>query len=349
MNTSIICTIGPSIRFNKILEILSNNNVSIIRINFSHGTFENHKNDINLIKTFNEIYKKNIKILIDLEGHRIRVCNIENNEVSLKKGQKLIVTNKKNIGNDKIIQIDYNNSLVDIKKNTDIFIDDGNLVLKVLSSSHNELITEVQTDHILKEHKGVNIPSINLKFDKLENKEREAVLFALENDVDFIANSFVRSVDDIKPIIDILNFYKNKKCKLISKIEDIFGINNIDDIINSSDGIMIARGDMGVSIPLWHVPIVQKIIIKKCKNYGKFVITATQMLESMIKNQIPTRAEISDIANAVLDGTDYTMLSAESSIGKYPEKSVEIMNNVIKYIENNKYKLELDYKMKLVL
>jgi pyruvate kinase len=236
--------------------------------------------------------------------------------------------------------MDYTNSLTDIKKGVTVFIDDGNLTLKVLSSKKDELVTEVQTDYVLKTHKGVNVPDAKLNFTLFEEKDRKGMLFALKHNVDFIANSFVRDSNDMKPLICILKVERNKTCKLIAKIEDISGINNISEILEVCDGVMIARGDLGISIPLWSVPIMQKFIIKECKAHKKFTITATQMLETMIKNPMPTRAEVSDVANAVLDGTDYTMLSAESAVGQNPGKAVAMMWNIIKYTEKHKAKLK---------
>jgi pyruvate kinase len=326
---------GPSIRFPKILKNLSDNGMKIVRLNFSHGTFAEYERDITLIRALNKDYNKDVKILADLEGHRIRIGKIEGGKVELKNGQNLTITNRNIIGNNKIISIDYANSLTDIKKDITIFVDDGNLTLKVLSSKKDELITEVQRDYILKTHKGVNIPDARLNFELLEEKDRKGFMFALKNNVDYVANSFVRDAQDMKPLIDILKMENNTTCKLVAKIEDMSGIEHIDEILEVTDGIMVARGDMGISIPIYSVPVMQKFIINKCKKHKKFVITATQMLESMIKNPVPTRAEVSDIANAVLDGTNYTMLSAETSVGHYPEKAVEIMWNVIKYTEEN--------------
>ncbi len=333
--TGIICTMGPSTRSLQILRKMSDNGMTVARLNFSHGTCDEHKEDLSLIKILNKKYKKNVKILADLEGHRIRVGKIKGGKAELKKKQKLILTNKKIVGNNKEISIDYHNSLTDIKKGFTIFIDDGNLTFKVLSSKKDELVTEVQTDYILKTHKGVNIPQADLKFPPIEEKDREDMLFALKHNVDFVANSFVRNAADMKPLTDILKSEKNTTCKLIAKIEDKAGINNLIQIFEVCDGAMVARGDMGISIPLWAVPAAQKYIIKKCAEHEKFVITATQMLESMIKSPIPTRAEVSDVANAVIDGTNYVMLSAETAIGQHPDKVVEIMRNIIKFTEEN--------------
>ncbi|MDR2251531.1 MAG: pyruvate kinase [Endomicrobium sp.] len=334
----IVCTMGPSIRSLEILKNLADSGMAIVRLNFSHGTFADYEKDISLVRTLNEECKKDIKILADLEGHRIRVGKIEGGKVELKKGQQLILNNKDRVGNSKEISIDYLNPLTDITKGLTIFIDDGNLVLKVLSSKEDELVTEIQIGYVLKTHKGVNIPDAKLKFKPLEDKDLKGLLFALGQNVDYVANSFVRDAADMQPIIDIVKEQK-AKCKLVAKIEDMSGINNIDEILNVADGIMVARGDMGVSLPVYSVPVMQKYIIKKCKSRNKFVITATQMLESMIKNPVPTRAEVSDVANAVLDGTDYTMLSAETSVGHYPEKAVAMMGNVIKYTLENKSKI----------
>ncbi|MDR0820308.1 MAG: pyruvate kinase [Endomicrobium sp.] len=333
--TGIICTMGPSTRSLQVLKKMSDSGMTVVRLNFSHGTCDEHEEDLSLIKLLNKKYKKNVKILADLEGHRIRIGKIKGGKAELKKKQKLILTNKKIVGNNKEISIDYRNSLTDIKKGFTIFIDDGNLTFKVLSSKKDELVTEVQMDYVLKTHKGVNIPQADLKFPLIEEKDREDMLFAVKHNVDFVANSFVRNAADMKPLADILKSEKNTTCKLIAKIEDKAGIDNLIQIFETCDGIMVARGDMGISIPLWTVPATQKNIIKKCTEHKKFVITATQMLESMIKNPIPTRAEVSDVANAVIDGTDYVMLSAETAIGQYPDKAVEIMRNIIKFTEEN--------------
>jgi pyruvate kinase len=328
---------GPSTRSLKILKKMSDNGMSVARFNFSHGTYEEHEKDFNLIKTLNKKYNKQIKTLVDLEGHRIRIGKIKNGEIRIKKGQKLILTNvkEKYVNNNEKIFIDYKNSLTDIKKGLDIFIDDGNISLEVLSSTNNEIVTKVQADYILKEHKGINIPKAELKFPLIEDKDRDGLIYALECNADFVANSFVRNSSDMEPLIDILKSKNNKNCELIAKIEDKAGIDNIDSILKVCNGVMVARGDMGISIPIWSVPITQKYIIKKCVFQKKFTIIATQMLESMIENQIPTRAEVSDVANAVIDGANYVMLSAETAVGQYPDKTVKIMSNIIKFTREN--------------
>lgn len=339
--TGIICTMGPATRSLPILKKMADSGMTIVRLNFSHGTYEEYEKDFALIRNLNKKYRKNVKILADLEGHRIRVGDIKGGKVDLRKKQKLILTNKKVMGDNKRIYIDYSRPLTDIKKGLEIFIDDGNLKLKVLVSKKDELITEVQMDYTLKTHKGINIPAANLKFPPMEKKDMEDMLFALKHNVDYIANSFVRNADDMKPLRYILEQEKKKDCQLIAKIEDRSGIDNLPSILDMCDGIMVARGDMGISIPLWTVPVVQKYIIKKCRSRKKFVITATQMLESMVENPIPTRAEVSDVANAIIDGSNYVMLSAETAVGNYPAETVEMMGNIIKFTEKNSYRLPL--------
>lgn len=339
--TGIICTMGPATRSLQVLKKMADAGMTVVRMNFSHGTYAEYEKDFALIRNLNKKYRKNVKILADLEGHRIRVGEIKNGKVELKKKQKLILTNKKVMGDNKRIHIDYSNPLTDIKKGLDIFIDDGNLKLKVLVSKKDELVTEAQMDYVLKTHKGVNIPAAKLKFPPMEKKDMEDMIFALKHNVDFVANSFVRNADDMKPLIYILREEKKNNCQLIAKIEDRSGIDNLQSILDVCDGIMVARGDMGISIPLWTVPVVQKYIIKKCRSRKKFVITATQMLESMVENPIPTRAEVSDVANAIIDGSNYVMLSAETAVGQYPAQAVEMMGNIIKFTEKNSYRLPL--------
>jgi pyruvate kinase len=238
------------------------------------------------------------------------------------------------LGEDNIIPFDYQGSLRDIKAGSLIFIDDGNIALLVKARVKRALRAEVVIPGILKERKGMNFPGLNLKFKGLTEKDRIDIQFGLENKVDYIAQSFVRDKSDILQIRDFAR-RSLPACKIIAKIENRQGIKNIEGIIEVSDGIMIARGDMGVSIPLYEIPIVQKEIIKKCNKARKFVITATQMLESMVENIRPTRAEVTDVANAVLDGSDFLMLSAETAAGKYPTEAVKMMNQVIRFTEQS--------------
>jgi pyruvate kinase len=232
-----------------------------------------------------------------------------------------------------MIPFDYRGPLSTIKDGQPIFIDDGNIALEVTGRAKNSLKAKVVVGGLLKEHKGVNIPDARLEFGDISRKDIQDILFCEKHGVDYIAQSFVRTKKDILAVRKALG--AGSRCRVIAKIENKEGIKNIEEILGVSDGIMIARGDMGVSLPIYQIPIIQKMIIKKCNLAGKFVITATQMLESMTENLRPTRAEVTDVANAILDGTDFVMLSAESAVGKYPVETVGMMNNIIKFTEGH--------------
>jgi pyruvate kinase len=331
--TKIICTLGPSSGNVKVLKKMMLAGMEVARLNFSHGNSAEHQNRINLIRGLNSKYGRDIKILQDLEGYRIRIGRFKDKkEIELKKRQIVLLTNKDQAGDKEIIPFDYQGDLSDIKIDSFIYIDDGYIALKVKSRSRNYIQAEVVIPGVLKENKGVNIPGANLRFKDLTEKDRTDLRFGIKNKVDFIAQSFVRNKQDIKNITDFIRG-NDFNCRIIAKIENQDGIRNIDKILEVSDGIMIARGDMGVSLPIYEVPIWQKIIIEKCNLENKFVITATQMLESMTEHIRPTRAEVSDVANAIMDGSDYLMLSAETAVGKLPVEAVKMMHQIIKYTE----------------
>lgn len=331
----IICTIGPASSKESVLRKMMLSGMDLARLNFSHGTHKEHAERIDMIRRLNGRYRRHIRILQDLEGYRIRVGRFgDKKEIPLNKNRVVILTNKKEAGTNEVIPFDYEGSLTDIKTGTDIFIDDGNILLRVIGCFRNYLKAKVLVGGMLKEHKGMNMPSVNIKFKGLKQKDRLDIEFGIKNKVDYIAQSFVRDEDDMLAVSDLVR-HRLPECKFIAKIENRQGIKNIDSILKVSDGIMIARGDMGVSIPLYEIPLVQKEIIKKCNAAGKFVITATQMLETMTANIRPTRAEVTDVANAILDGTDFVMLSAESAAGLYPVEAVRMMNQIIVYTEKN--------------
>ncbi len=309
--------------------------LDIARLNFSHGTHGEHLKRIMLIRSLNKEYRRHIKILLDLEGYRIRIGDLSQ-DVPLKKGQVLLLSNQKGTLSKNTIPFDYDGALKDIKKGSEIFIDDGNICLVARGSQKGALVTEVTIPGTLKRHKGINIPGLDIEFCGITDKDKADLEFAIKHKVDYVAQSFVRDENDILPLRKILSS-RLPECHIIAKIENRQGINNIDKIINASDGIMVARGDMGVSIPIYEVPMVQKEIIRKCRQAGKPVITATQMLESMSENLRPTRAEVSDIANAVLDGSDMVMLSGETAAGKHPVESVKMMNSILKYTEQHSH------------
>jgi pyruvate kinase len=331
--TKIICTLGPASREEGILLKMMRTGMNVARLNFSHSTLKAHLARIELIRKLNKKYHLNVKILGDLEGYRIRVGRLKDGQaIKVNKGQVVWLTQENILGEGSLIPFDYKDSLSEMKNGQHIYIDDGNIVLLVLGRQKNRLKTRVVIPGLIKERKGINIPDIKLNFKGLTAKDKESIHFCMENKIDYIAQSFVRSKDDILIIREYLKNYPYKY-QVIAKIENREGIKNIDEIIKVCDGIMVARGDMGVSIPIYEVPIVQKEIIRKCNRAKKFVITATQMLESMTENHIPERAEVSDVANAILDGSDYVMLSAETAVGLYPVECVEMMNQIIKFTE----------------
>ncbi|MFN3551153.1 MAG: pyruvate kinase [Endomicrobiia bacterium] len=336
VKTKIIATIGPATSNETVIRKMMLAGVDVVRLNFSHTSHDEIIKIINIIRNLNKKYRRKIKILGDLQGHRIRIGKIYN-EIELKRNKLLFLTQEDVIGTSSMVYFDYKGSLRHIKKGMQIFIDDGKIALEVVDRYENKLKTKVIVGGILKQNKGVNIPQAKLDFGGISKKDIQDILFCKENNIDYIAQSFVRKEKDVLEVKNLLG--KKSDCKVIAKIENLEAINNIDKIINVSDGIMIARGDLGVSLPIYKVPIIQKIIIKKCNNKKKFVITATQMLESMIDNPRPTRAEVSDVSNAVIDGTDFVMLSAETAIGKYPVETVIMMNNILKYTEKNLHKL----------
>jgi pyruvate kinase len=309
--------------------------MGVARLNFSHSTLKSHLARILLIRKLNKKYHLNVKILGDLEGYRIRVGRLKEGQgIKVNRGQVVWLTQENIVGEGSVIPFDYKDSLYGIEKGQHIYIDDGNIALLVLKQIKNRVKTRVVIPGLIKERKGINMPDTNLNFKGLTAKDKENIHFCIENKIDYIAQSFVRCKDDI---LIIKNYLKNYtyKYQIIAKIENREGIININEIIKICDGIMIARGDMGVSIPVYEVPIVQKEIIRKCNRAKKFVITATQMLESMTENLIPERAEVSDVTNAILDGSNYVMLSAETAVGLYPVECVDMMKQIIKFTEGS--------------
>jgi len=330
--TKIICTIGPASSDRTTLRKMMLAGMDVARLNFSHGTLKETVQRIDLIRRLNSKYRRNIKLLGDLQGHRIRIGGLAS-PIELKKRQILWLTQGNVKAAQDSISFDYKGRLSDIKNGQSIFIDDGNIALEVTGRAKNGLKTKVIAAGLLKGHKGVNIPDAKLKFEGISKKDIDDISFCEEHGVEYIAQSFVRTKDDI---LDVRRRLKNgAKCRVIAKIENREGIKNIDEIIKASDGIMIARGDMGVSLPIYEIPVIQKMIIKKCVHAAKIVITATQMLESMTENLRPTRAEVTDVANAILDGSGFLMLSAETAAGKYPVEAVRMMNQIIKFTETH--------------
>lgn len=335
-HTKIIATLGPSSDSPGVIARMMAAGLDVARLNFSHGTLQEHQGRIQLVRRLNSQLRRHIRILGDLEGHRIRVGALKDHRpLELKKGRIFWLFQKQMQGEGDSAGFDYEGPICDIKKGHHIYIDDGTIALRVIAVSRQTLKTEVVVAGILKEYKGINIPDAQLHFSGLTRKDKADIEFAIAQKLDYIAQSFVRCARDVKEVKDRFK-KKLPDCQMIAKIENREGINHIDRIIDVSDGIMIARGDMGVSIPVYEVPVVQKEIIKKCNHKRKMVITATQMLEHMVDHLMPTRAETTDVANAVLDGSDFVMLSAETAAGEYPVEAVTMMNKIIKFTEASK-------------
>jgi len=329
-DTKIICTIGPVSSDENVFLKMASRGMNVARLNFSHGDHSSHQKVIRMIRQVNKKNNFHVKILQDLEGFRIRIGHLKEPKF-LGKDQTIFVS--KSEDSDENIPFDYEGDIKDIKKGMEVFIDDGNIFLKVLSNHAKRLKLKVIQGGVLTERKGINIPKLELQSDIMTNKDKNDLIFGIKNNVDFIAQSFVRNRKDIKAVYDKVKG-KLPKCKIIAKIENHQGVMHLDSILNACDGIMVARGDLGVSIPIYKVPIIQKYIIRRCIRKKKFAIVATQMLESMTSQGRPTRAEVADVANAVLDGTDYVMLSGETAVGKYPSRTVQMMRQIIEYTEH---------------
>ena len=332
--TKIVCTIGPASEDIKVFSEMVKSGLNIVRLNFSHGTHEEHKKRIDMVKKVRETLGVPIPIMLDTKGPEIRTGNFLGGEAFLKEGQNVILTTREVLGNDSIFSVSYSGLPMDVKKEDRILIDDGNIGLKVLDILNDtDILCVVENSGIVKDKKGVNVPGVKINLPAITEKDIDDIMFGIREGIDFIAASFVRKASDVLAIRRILEEENAEYINIIAKIENQEGIDNLDEIIKVADGIMVARGDLGVEIPTEEVPIVQKMIIKKCNLSGKPVITATQMLDSMIRNPRPTRAEATDIANAILDGTDAIMLSGETAAGKYPVESVRTMAKIAETTE----------------
>ena len=333
--TKIVATIGPATSSREMLKSLIMAGVDVCRINSSHGSHADHLEVIKHIRSINEELNSDVCILQDLQGPKLRIGMIENDGVEIIKGQTLILTSKEMIGNAQTVCIRYVDLAKDMKPGEFILIDDGKIELRIDEVLNDtDVKSTVITGGILKSKKGFNLPHTDVSFPSLTEKDLQDLQFGLENNVEWIGLSCVRKASDI---IDLKQRIQaaGKDIKVIAKIEKPEAVQNIDEIIAVTDGIMVARGDLGVEMPLQDVPIIQKNIIEKCIRSAKPVIVATQMMESMIVNSTPTRAEVSDVANAVIDGADAVMLSAETSVGAFPIKVVETMEKIIRDVEKN--------------
>jgi len=328
--TKIICTLGPASSSLSVIRQLAREGMDIARLNFSHGDHAQHQKMINNIRRVNRGRKNRIKILQDLEGYRIRL-GIMATPRELKKGT-LVTLAGQNSRDQRALPLDADFDLRSLKTGMNIYIADGMIALKVMGRKNGSLQLLVVQGGVVSSKKGVNIPELKLQADILTPKDAADIAFGIANRVDFVAQSFVRNAKDIMQVVRLVKAGA-PHCQVIAKIENRDGIRNIRRIIDACDGIMVARGDMGVSLPIYEVPVIQKEIIRFCDQRKKMDITATQMLESMTEHFRPTRAEVSDVANAILDGSDCVMLSGETASGKFPVESVRMMRQIVEYTE----------------
>ena len=337
--TKIICTMGPNTNDRNLMKALAENGMDVARFNFSHGDHKSHLANLKKIEKLRKELDLPIATLLDTKGPEIRIGNFKDHKISLEKDQLFTLTTRDIEGDEHQVSVSYKNIINDVHKGDRVLIDDGLVELEIQNISETDILCKVLNEGTISDHKGVNVPGVDLTMPFISQKDYEDILFGIENGYDFVAASFTRTAEDI---LEIRKIFQEKKCKtmnIIAKIENMQGVNNIEEIIRVSDGIMIARGDMGVEIPLEDVPVIQKEIIKKARDAGKQVITATQMLDSMIKNPRPTRAEATDVANAIYDGTSAIMLSGETAAGLYPVEALKTMVKIAIRTEQ-----DIDYK-----
>ncbi|KQL37951.1 pyruvate kinase [Bacillus sp. FJAT-25509] len=333
--TKIVCTIGPASESVEKLVELINAGMNVARLNFSHGSHEEHAARITSIREASKKTGRTVAILLDTKGPEIRTLDFEGGQAELTTGNEVIITTEPVVGTAEKFAVSYEGLIDDVHVGSKILIDDGLIGLEVIGIEGKDIRTKVLNSGLVKNKKGVNVPNVRVNLPGITEKDISDIEFGIEQNVDFIAASFVRKASDVLEIRELLGKHGAEYIQIIPKIENQEGIDNIDEILEVSDGLMVARGDMGVEIPPEEVPIVQKLLIKKCNNLGKPVITATQMLDSMQRNPRPTRAEASDVANAILDGTDAIMLSGETAAGTYPVESVSMMNSIALRIEKS--------------
>ncbi|MDH6370520.1 pyruvate kinase [Paenibacillus sp. VTT E-133280] len=332
--SKIVCTIGPASESLENIKKLILAGMNVARLNFSHGDFEEHGARIKTIRQASKELNKTVAILLDTKGPEIRTGKLEVEPIELVQDEYLTLTTEEILGTQERISITYSELPNDVQVGSTILIDDGLIGLTVVDIQGTEIKTRIVNGGTIKSKKGVNVPGVNISLPGITEKDTNDILFGIEQDIDFIAASFVRKASDVQEIRELLSKNNASHIQIISKIENQQGVDNLDEILEASDGLMVARGDLGVEIPAEDVPLAQKLMIQKCNVAGKPVITATQMLDSMQRNPRPTRAEASDVANAIFDGTDAIMLSGETAAGKYPVESVLTMSRIAEKAES---------------
>ncbi len=325
--TKIICTIGPASSSRKMLRKLITAGMNVARLNFSHGTHEEHRKVVERVRALTKSLNRPVAVMQDLQGPKIRTGKIKGGSLELKAGEEFVITSRKIIGESGIVSTTYGGIIKDLDKGHSILIDDGLMELKVVAKNKTDLICKVVTGGILHDSKGINLPGVKTRIPSLTKKDRQDLRAGIEMGIDYVALSFVRSAKDVKVLKGELKRL-GADVPVIAKIEKPQALEDLDEILDACEGVMVARGDLGVELSPEKVPIAQKVMIRKANLKRKLVITATQMLESMTDHPIPTRAEASDVANAILDGTDAVMLSAETSVGRYPVKTVQMMERI---------------------
>ena len=337
--TKIICTLGPATNEDRVLKQLMLEGMNVARINFSHGTMEEHLETINRVKKMREELNLPVAVLLDTSGPEIRLGNFEQEKVTLEQGKEFVLTAKDVVGTKDMVSITYKKLMQDVKEGMKILLDDGLIEMSVLKVTDQDIVSRMENGGVISSHKGVNVPGAEISMKYISPKDKGDITFGAKQGIDFVAASFVRSAHDVMDLRNLLKENGHEEIKIIAKIENRQGIEHIDEILEASDGVMVARGDMGVEIPLYELPPIQKKIIKKTLEKGKIAITATQMLDSMMKNPRPTRAETTDVANAIYDGTSAIMLSGETAAGDYPVEALRMMVRIADRTEH-----DIDYK-----
>ena len=339
--TKIVCTLGPASASAEVMEKMLKAGMNVARLNFSHGDHEGHGKTIDTFRKVRDSLCIPAAVMLDTKGPEIRTGNFEGGKAELEDGQIFTLTTEHVNGNSSISAVTYKELPRELKTGDYVLIDDGKIRLQVIETTDTEVKCKVKHGGTVSNHKGINIPNVALKMEYLSEKDKEDLIFGIEKDVDYVAASFVRKAEDVGLLRGFLDAHGGKDIKIISKIENLEGIENFEEILELSDGIIVARGDMGVEVDFERLPGIQKRIIRQCNSQGKIVITATQMLDSMMERPMPTRAEITDVANAVFDGSSGVMLSGETAAGKYPALTVETMSRIVLQAEK-----DTDYRMK---
>ncbi len=344
--TKIVCTMGPACKDEATLEKMLLNGMNIARFNMSHGDHPYHKEMIDTFRHVRDRLNLSAAVLMDTKGPEIRTKSFKEGKVTLKKGQVFTLTTKEIEGTAEKVSITYPDLPKQLNPGTRIVMDDGNISMKVQEITETDIICKVDAGGVLSNHKSINIPNVHIDMPYISEQDEADLRFGVDMDVDFVAASFVRSKDDVVQLRKFLDYYGGHQIKIIAKIENNEGVENFDEILRNCDGIMVARGDMGVEVAFEQLPGIQKRFIRKCYQSGKMVITATQMLESMIHSKTPTRAEITDVANAVFDGTSAVMLSGETAVGDHPDLVVKVMAQIARQAERDAFEMDVYHGIK---